>query len=338
MNVNAAMRELLEVFRAVAAQRMEYNKAIREARWAEGPVTIIAGRDSMNAALAGAQAIESLLGWPAAAREAGYFSNYSLAALRPRSIVIAIPGDGQDEEAASAAGGAARRGAIVLGITSSRESALAQCSRALLPLPQLPGEFAQLSSRLATYAALLEISLAAAKIFNPRNPRLADIEFDALPELAGSMNLHLADPIRSMSLQIKDCRRLILAGGGFYYPAALEAAAIARRLTQIIVEPVPVEATADFLASTSIRQDAFLLLSGSHCAMKKRVHAAAARLAASGAQVLAATDANDRGLIESSALSVLAPETPELTGSLLSLFLLHRLILECAANLSRQAK
>lgn len=328
LNVNAAMRELPEIFRAVAAQRTEYARVIHETRWAEGPVTIIAAHDSIHAALAGAQAIEYLIGWPTTAREAGYFSHYSAATLRPRSIVLAVSGEGEDEELDTAAAAAARRGATMLAVTWNNESALARNS--VLPLPAPIGESPQLASRLILHAALLEIAIAAARIFNPRNPRLENIDFDSLPGHAGSMNLHLADPIRAMAAQVKDCRRLVIAGGGFYGPPALEAAALARQTTGKTVEAVPVEA--EFAARAVTSEDAFLFLSGSHCGIKKRVHAAAGRLAATGAKVFAATDGNDRALIDSSGFSILMPETSELAGSLLSLFLVQRLILELGAD------
>lgn len=332
MNIHAVMREAPEVLKTVAAGQAAYDKAIREARWAEGPVTIIAGHESLHAAHAGAEVFESVLGWPATAREADHFRHYSLATLRPRSIVIAISGDGEAEEIVSTANLAARQGANVLATTWDRESALAKAARAVLPLPPSTKEFAPVTDRLAEHAAMLEIAVTAAKIFNPRSPRLEEIEFERLPEHAASMNLHLDGPIRSMALQIKDCRRLIIASGGFYHASAREAAALARRITTQPVEAMPVEAVGDVCSTAATAKDAFLFLSGSRCRLKKAAHVAAARLAASGAKVLAATDANDRDLIESASFSVLAPETEEIASSLLSLILLQRLILECASN------
>ncbi|HEV2417704.1 MAG TPA: SIS domain-containing protein [Terriglobia bacterium] len=332
MNIHAVMRELPEVLQTVATGRVAYDKAIREARWAEGPVTIIASHESLHAARAGAEVLEFVLGWPAAAREANHFRHYSLATLRPRSIVIVISGNGEAEEVVSTASLAARQGANVLAATWKREGALAKAAREVLPLPPSKKEFAPVTDRLAEHAAMLEIAVAAAKIFNPRTPRLEEIEFDRLPEHAASMNLHLDDPIRSMALQIKGCRRLIIASGGFYHAPAREAAALARRITMQPVEAMPVEAVWDFSSTAATAQDAFLFLSGSRCRLKKAAHVVAARLAASGAKVFAATDANDRELIESASFSVLAPETEEITSSLLSLILLQRLILECSLN------
>ncbi|MGH9401629.1 MAG: SIS domain-containing protein [Terriglobia bacterium] len=332
MNIKAAMRELPEVFRAVTAERAEYEKTIRQARWAEGPVAIVASGVSLNAARAGAEAIEFVLGWPATAREADQFYNYSLPTLRPRSLLIAVSGNGEAEEVVGVASRAASQGANVLAVTWNRESSLAGSARAVLPLPSLKRDFPQLTDRLMEHAALLEIAVAAAKIFNPRSPRLEGIEFESLPEHAVSMNLHLDDPIRSMALQIKDCRRLVITSGGFYHAPALEAVALARQITSQVVEAVPVEGAAGFLPAGVTAQDAFLFLSGSRCRAKKAVHTQAVRLAACGAKVFAATDANDHSLIEASQFSVFMPEIPEITGSLLSLILLQRLILEYSSN------
>jgi fructoselysine-6-P-deglycase FrlB-like protein len=330
LNIKAAMRELASVLGAVTARRAEYEKAIRQTRWAEGPISIIGCGTSVHAARAGAQAFEWLLGWPARDHEAREFLGYSFPTLRPHSLLIAASASGEDEETVEAARSAQRKGAKVLALTARPESRLAQAARAIFPLPPVKEDFALLAEPLAHQAALLEIAVVAAGIFNPRNQHLEGIEFESLPETAASMEVHLEDPLRSLAFRSKGCR-LVVAGAGFYHPCALEAAALARRITSQPLEALPLESAGEYRPAALTTQDAFLLLSSSHCRVMKAVHALAAQFKTTRAQVFALTDASDHGLIDLSGFSVLMPRLPEIPGSLLLTVFLQRLVLERAA-------
>ncbi|MGH9397062.1 MAG: SIS domain-containing protein [Terriglobia bacterium] len=334
LNVKEAAREMPGALKAVTAERPNYSKSIHQARWAEGPVFIIGQGTAVHAACAAAQAFEYLLGWPAMAREASGFLNHSLAVLRPRAALIAVSTSGEDEDLVEVVQQASRRGASALALTANPESRLAQTARAILPLPGVPSGLAPLVGPLVEQMALFEIAAVAARIFNPRNPHVEalETEFEKLPERIPWMRIHLIDPIRSCALQLKGSRRLLLVGGNFYYPVATQAVALARLVTPRIIEAVEIESAAEFHPAVLGAADAFLLLSSSRCRGKKAVHALATKLKKSAAKVLAVTDGNDHDLINHSEFSVLMPDLPEVSGSLLTMVFLQWLILECAAT------
>lgn len=320
VNIHAAIRELPGVFKAVSEQRDEYDRVLRAARLAEGPLTLVAPQDSLPAARAAALALEMFLEWPARARECHQFLQYSLASARPRSTLVAISETGEDENITAAAATAIRQGVKTLAVTCNHESALARVASAVLPLPAR--EAKTLAGRLAARAALLEIAAAAARIFNPRSRLLNGIDFDVLPGLIENMNVQLEDPIRAMAAQARGFQRLTIVGGGFYEPTAAEAAAVERNLAHTLVDAGAPDAAHAGAGECAI------VLSGSQCRLKKQIHAAASRLASSGARVLAITDSNDRPLIAASHFAVLIPEIPEVAGSLLAQIVLERFFLE----------
>ncbi|MGH7247232.1 MAG: SIS domain-containing protein [Pseudomonadota bacterium] len=334
LNVREAAREMPGVVTAVSAERSRYDESIRQARWIEGPVFIIGPGAAMNAVRAGARAFEWLLGWPALAREAAEFRNYSWAVLRPRSAVIAVSASGEDAEVVEVAQRASRLGVGVLALTANPESALAQAARAVFRLPSPAGGSALLTGPLAEHTALFEIAMAAAKIFNPRNPHIQAVEseFEKLPERIPWMQIHLLDPIRACAARLEGCRRLLMAGGSFYHTAAEEAVTLARRVTPRIIDAVEVEGAAEFLPGALNFADAVLLLSSSRFRGKKSAHALAARLKAGATKTLAITDGTDRDLVSLCEFSVLTPELPEIPGCLLSMILAQWLIVEIASG------
>lgn len=328
MNIKAAMRESGNALRAVAAERPQYDRTIREARWTEGQVTIVAAGKLICAARAGAEALEWLLGWPAVAREAADFRSYSLPGMRPRSVVIAVSPNGDDDDVVEAASRAKKQGANVLALTSNPESPLARAAHAIFTLPSCAEEDSFFTGPLTGHAALLEIASTASRIFNPRNTESGSAGFDSLPGHIAAMEIHLSDPVRALAAQIKGLRRLVLSGGRFHQNAALEAAALARRITPQTVEALRLEEAAQFQPQALSPQDGFLFISGTHSRAKKAVHATASLLKASGATLYAATGVDDRDLTGLCDFSLLMPDLPEIPASLLSLALLQRLIAE----------
>lgn len=326
MNIHAALRELPGVLKVIAEQRGEYDRVLHAARLAEGPVTLVARQDSLPPAQAAALALDLLLGWSAKAREADHFIQYSLRSAQPRSTVIAISETGEDESVAAAAAAAVRQGAKALAVTWNYESALARAASLVLPLPAPARDIKTLAGRLAVRVALLEITVAAARIFNPRCHLLNGIDFDVIPDLIENMNVQLEDPIRALAAQARGFRRLMLVGGGFYESVAAQAAAVARKLV-----PACVDVSAPDTAYAGADECA-IVLSGSQCRLKKQMRAAASRLASSGARVLALTDSNDQPLIAASHFAVLVPEIPEIAASLLAQIVLERFILESSSD------
>ncbi len=323
------MRSMHEALEAAIAERGRCEKILRASGWAEGPVTIVGRGASAIAARAGAEALEWLLGWPARAVEAADFLSYSLPALRPRSILVAVSRDDEDETMAEITSRAGRQGARVLLLTANPDGPLAQSARTVLAFPAARAEYAYLTGPLIEHAALLLLAAEAARVFNPRNPQLEKLPFEALPDCLASAEIHLSDPIRSLALKLRGFR-LKLTGGRFYCPAALAAVSVARQIAAPAVEALTLAEAQEFAPKALTSKDAFVFVSSSSSRTRKAVLALAARLKQAPAHLFALTSTADQELPSLCEFSLLAPDVPEIPGSLLSRILLERLMMERA--------
>ena len=315
-----AIADAARGFSAVLKNRKLYEKIIRETRWTEGPITIVASGASRIAALAAARAFEWLLGWRVAVRDLTEFGSYVLPHLPPRSILIAHSPSGEDEESLELVHKAQQRGGSTLAVTANPESRLGRMVRNTLLLPAT-GESSPVTTALLEHATLAYVACIAASIFNPRHP-LAESweeEFGSLPPRLEWVQEHLGDAVKSAAEVIKQARLIILTGGGFYHPSAVR---VARSAWQFPASPVQAFDPSDFLdgAPGSLGEgDAVVVLSGSNCRVKKRLHAAASCLKQKKVQIISVTDHNDRALVQSSNLAILLPTLSEATGPLLAL-------------------
>lgn len=336
LKVNDVAREMPDVLRSISAERVNYNRTIREMRWSAGPVFLIAAGASLYATRSAALATEYLLGWPAVAHSASTFLRYTANVLRPRStLVVLSPGgpSGDDEDLAEVASQASRRGASVLALTASRSGRVAQAAHSWARLPSNPGPLAPLITPIAEQLALYELVTAAARILNPRNQLLAPLEteFDELPDHAARMHFQLAEPLSACALSVAEAGRVTLAGAGFFNAIAWRATCLAPSITGIAVAGAEVDSAAMSSPSVAASVGAFLLLSTARCRNKQPILTLAEALKTAGVRLLALTSGNDRDLIRLSEFAVLAPELSEIPSSVLSLIFLEWLFLESAS-------
>lgn len=337
--VNDAARETPDVLRSVTAERVNYTRTIREMRWNAGPVFLIAAGASVRAARSAALAMDYLLGWPAAAHSAPTFLRYSIGVLQPRSTLIVVsPGgtrgpEGNEEDLAAVATEARRRGASVLALTDSDSGRVARAASAWARLPCNPGPLAPFMAPVAEQAALFELAIAAARIFNPRNQLLAPLEaeFEELPGHAARMHFQLAEPLRTCARSIAAAGRVTLAGAGFFDATVWRAACLAPLITPVVFGAAEVDFAAGLAADALVAASPYLLLSTARSRNKQQVHTLASELKAAAARLLAVTSGNDGDLIRLSEFAVLIPELSEIPASVLSLIFLEWLLLESAS-------
>jgi glucosamine--fructose-6-phosphate aminotransferase (isomerizing) len=296
---------------------------------------MVGSGSSYIAALTGAHAFENLLGWPVVARPAADFEAYGLAVLRQRSVVLAISNSGETAETLDAARSARTRGAVVLAMTNNSASALAQMADLVLLLHAgQPGESGP-QTILCEHAALGFLSWIAAITLKRHHNQLKvwEEEFARLPGHVEWIQAQLGDALKALANELRNHRELAVVGGGFYYPVALEVAHMMRKLTHLPAEgkDAAVLQEDDLWAGTE--GFAAIFLSGSHCRVKKKVHAILKDVKRARERAYAVTDGNDRELTRAAKLSILLPELSEMTSSILTLALLQWV----AYHMTRQA-
>jgi glutamine---fructose-6-phosphate transaminase (isomerizing) len=314
-----ALRETLEKGRA------EYESLVRRVPWGDGPIFMVGAGSSYFATLTGAHAFESLLGWPVIARASSDFEAYAVPVLRPRSVVLVLSNSGETVATLEAARAARSRKAVVLALTNIPASSLAAMADLVFLLRTGEPAVAGIQAALCQQAALSYISLVAAKTLKRHHDQLdvLEDEFAKLPPHVEWIHVQLSDAVRALASEMKDVTSLAVVGGGFYHPVALQAALLLKDVSQLPAQGFDPDGFHDAAIPSAWGDSALLVLSGSHCRVKKKIHAFAAQAKKGGAKTLSITDANDRELQESSTLSLLLPELTEVVGSTLALALVQ---------------
>jgi D-arabinose 5-phosphate isomerase GutQ len=307
-------------FSAVLKSRKLYEKVVRETRWTEGSVTIVGNGASGIAGLAAAQAFEWM-------RDIAEFGSYVLPNLPPRSVLIALSASGEDEDIVELVSKTRQRGGSALALTANPESRLGGMVRAAFVLP-VTKEAPPATMAFLEHATFVYIACIAASVFNPRHPWAGSCEeeFASLPARLEWVQEQLGDAVESAAEVMKQARVTILAGGGLYHPSGLQAVHSA---WQTAAKPAMAFNPGEILDGAPGglgKADAAILLSGSNCRTKKRVHAVASYLKEKNVQLISITDHNDRALVQSSTLAILLPVLSEATGPLLALAVAEWLI------------
>jgi glutamine---fructose-6-phosphate transaminase (isomerizing) len=305
----------------------EYAALVRRVRWGEGPVYLCGSGAAAQVSLAGAYAIEFLLGWPVVTRAAKVFEYYASAVLQPRSVLLFISASGEAPEELQLARKARSRGAVLLVLTNNPSSPLAQAAEAVF-LTRADGADDAATTVVCQHAAVTYLALAAAQVLKRRTPLVESLEKE-FAELPGNIEwtfAQLSNAVRSLASELKAASESCVVGGGFYHAPALRGARRLKELAGLHAEGVE---ASDFLSPGGRkRQGAALFLSGSRSKIKNTIHEGAARARIEGGKILAITDGNDRELADCSDLAILIPSLTEVVGSTLTLALLEWLALE----------
>lgn len=325
-----ALRDTLE------KGRPEFESLVRRVPWGEGPIFMVGSGSSYLAALTGVYAFEGLLGWPVIARPSSDFESYAIPVLRPRSVLLAISNSGETVATLDAVRAARSRKAVVLALTNNPASALAGMADLVFMLRSGETGTVGFQTVLCQQAALGFIGLVAAGTLKRHHAQLdvLDEEFGKLPGHVEWIQLQLLDAVRALAAEVKNAASLSVVGGGFYHPIALQAALLLKEVSRVPAEGFDEDAFHEGALASVPGDSTLLVLSGSHCRAKKKIHALAARAKKAVAKTLSITDANDRELQNSSTLSVLLPELTEMAGSTLALALLQSAAAQMAGGQS----
>lgn len=316
---------------ALEKARAEYGAALHMIRWGDGPVYICGAGDCAALGLAAGYAFESLVGLPVVARAVEFFQTYGLSLLQRRSVLIMITGPGEWPEAQELALTAQGRGCTTIAFTNAPESPLLKLANHVF-LVRAEGDAESPAAAVCMHAALNFLAFEALRVLRKPKPGwdLVGKDFDQLPERLDWVFTQLPSVVRTLAAELAQLPRLTIVGSGFNHYPALQAARRLRSLPSLDV--VGVEAS-EFLnadAHFARRDDAVLLLSGSHSKIKKLIHRCAGQARANGARVLSLTDSNDRDLVDSSDLGILVPALQEAPASSLAMFMLEWLGMEAS--------
>lgn len=309
----------------------EYGAAVRKVRWGDGPLFVCGAGSCAALGLAASYAFETFLGWPVVARPVEAFQNYGMALLRPRSVLLMVSAKGEWPEAQELAESAQERGCTVVALANAPDNPLVKSADHVF-LVQAEGDGDLPAVVVCMHAALNFLAFEVMRMLKRPQPHwdLMEEEFHRLPEKIEWVFTQLSEAVRSLTIELTQVSRLRIVGGGFYYYPAWQGA---WHMQSLSVPQVGAVGALEFLSAHSLfarRDDAVLLLSGSHSKIRKLLHRCAVRGRASGARVLSLTDADDRDLAESSDVGILIPSLLEVPASTLAMFMLEWLAWEMA--------
>ena len=141
-------------------------------------------------------------------------------------------------------------------------------------------------------------------------------EFEQLPEATERTLVQWADALPVFGNEVGKASRLVLAGGGRFFPVALETARELEKATGISAFTQDVSWAAPPRLEAEARA---IVLSCSRCRVKAQVNRWAVEIGKSSGAVMALTDAADKNLLEKSRLSLLLPSLGESAASVLEL-------------------
>ncbi len=330
-----AKMEIVDLPRTLAETlekgRPEYEDLLRRTRWGEGPIYLLGNGTSWHASLTGVHAFETLPGWPAVARSPAAFAAYSMSLLRPGIVVIAISPADDSSAMLEVARATRARGATLLVLTNKPESTLARMGGGVL---RLRTDSEGSGNAVCEQAVTSYLALAAARIFKKHQPPfdVLEEEFRKLPAQIEWVLHQMSDAVSSFASELAAFRRVIVLGGGFYYPSALQAEHLFRELGSGAQALDPTE-FGDRSLHLLDRDSVVLAVSGSRCRVKKSLQEVLRRISNSGVNVLSITDSNDRELIDLSALAVLVPHLTEMIGAVVASALIHCVAYQMACHI-----
>jgi DNA-binding MurR/RpiR family transcriptional regulator len=222
------------------------------------------------------------------------------------------------------------RGASLLVLTNKPEGAFAKIATGVL---RLRTDSEGSSTTVCEQAAMSYLGVLAARIFKKHQPQFEVLE-EELRRLASEIEgalVRMSDAVSPMASELAAFKRVCVLGGGFYYSTALQAEYLFRRLGNSARAADPMEL--DSLDSLD-QNGVFLVVSGSRCRARKRLHTLLKQAVNSRARIISITDSNDRETTEMSALSVLLPNLSEMVGAVLTSVLIHWLTCQKACHMS----
>ena len=327
MNIRNELVEIPDALRQIQEEGSPlYDALIRRVNWGERPVYILGDEACYPAALTGAWAFQSFLGMPVIVQRPATFTAYTSRTLARRSLVIVVAGPEATEETLAACKRARGQGAKVWAVTAEPPGEIAALADATVndysggPAGDGP------RSAVCRHAAMLFLAMAAARALKSPGQAMGaqQEELNNLPRHTEWVLSQISDAARALANETASLPELALAGGGAFYPAALQAAGALDQPGGARVRGFEVLEFQQSRRQVLQPGAGVLYLSSSRCGLKAQVHKSVRELRQEGHQkVFAVTDANDRPLSERADMAILLPDLPEPAGALLTLVFLQ---------------
>jgi glutamine---fructose-6-phosphate transaminase (isomerizing) len=198
-------------------------------------VVFLARGSSDNAAVYGRYLVELWAGRPAGLAAPSIYTRYHATVDWRGYLVVALSQSGATPEIVSTCRAMRAAGAVVLGITNERHSPLADTVDLLLGTDAGP-ELAIPATKTVTSQLTVLVTVATAL----RDAGAAPVTGPALADLPGAVAAVLADPgpPRELAGRWQSIDRLVVAGRGLAYAAALETALKVKETTGILAEGI----------------------------------------------------------------------------------------------------
>jgi glucosamine--fructose-6-phosphate aminotransferase (isomerizing) len=201
-------------------------------------IVFLARGSSDNAAVFGRYLAELRAGRPAGLAAPSLYTRYHASVDWRGYLVVALSQSGATPEIISTCQAARAGGAVVLGITNEPQSPLADAVDLVLSTDAGPERAVPATKTVTAQFAVLATVTSAL-----RTAPVPDGTLDGLP---GAVATVLGDPgpVRQLADRWRDLDRLVVAGRGLAYAAALETALKVKETTGILAEGI---STADLL-------------------------------------------------------------------------------------------
>ena len=202
-------------------------------------IVFLARGSSDNAAVFGRYLAELRAGRPAGLAAPSLYTRYHAAVDWQGYLVVALSQSGATPEIISTCQAVRAGGAVVLGITNEPQSPLADAVDLLLSTDAGPERAVPATKTVTAQLAVLATVTSALRAAAP-------VPDGTLAGLPGAVTTVLDDrgPVRQLADRWRDLDRLVVAGRGLAYAAALETALKVKETTGILAEGI---STADLL-------------------------------------------------------------------------------------------
>jgi DNA-binding MurR/RpiR family transcriptional regulator len=309
--------------------RTDYERAVRAIRWGQPPVWAVAPAESGPAAETLRYTFEDLLSWPLIVSDVSSFVDGGAGMLHPGSVVVAFT-DGAPP-AGDAVRAARKRGAQVLVVAGRSRSPTAEPSPVppaadSQPTVRLPSAGAAAEGALGAaclqHAAAAQLALICARQLTRPQPRLerCEREWRELSSAMQGLVGRLSDGVGALASALGSASPILLVGGGHYGAIVKRAASLARRRVGRTVVGLDLAAfESGWLEVLNAKAAVLLLVCGSSGRIARETAALAQPIKDRGCPVFVITGSNHHDLIRQARLSLILPDTGDLTGSILAL-------------------
>jgi len=308
--------------------RADYERAVRAVRWGELPVWAVASAQSLPAAESLQHAFEDLLGWPVIVHEAAAFAQSASGMLRPGSVVVVFADETAPVQDALRAARKRTTQVMVINCDSATPptdspSALrvAESPLAIMLPPVGAAARGGLGAACLQHAAAAQLALVCARQLARPDARLerCEREWRDVPSQMDGLLARLDHGVTALASELKSRDLMLFVAGSYYSAIVRRVSGLARRQAKKLVIGLDLAAFDGGWLEVPGTKPAVLLVSGTSGRSAKATVALAGTIKERGCPLSVITGSNHHDLIRQAHLSLMLPETGDLSGSILAL-------------------